>query len=63
MKCGGLDKYTRKACRFRMGHVGSCFSEEGFCRVCHERLLPGEVVCLRHEALVVDGDARGGDHR
>ncbi len=28
MKCGGLDRYTYKACRFRTGHEGYCLSEE-----------------------------------
>jgi hypothetical protein len=34
---------------------------DGWCRVCHDRLPPGEVVCPRHEAPVTEGDARGGN--
>jgi len=28
MKCGGLDRRTCKACRFRTGHAGYCLSDE-----------------------------------
>lgn len=35
MKCGDLDRWTRKACRLRMGHAGYCLSAE-------PRFAPGD---------------------